>query len=88
MEMWLPNMKFGCRFVFSRLPVRLQHRAVELADENSLGNFLFPTPETICSRETPVIPMDQLRDIKYVNKPVPSSWVGFVGVLRKKWCYL
>ena len=67
MNMWLPNMKFDCRFVFSRLPLRLQHRAVELADENSLGDFLFPTSETACSRRSPVIPMDQLRDIKYVT---------------------
>lgn len=64
--MWLPNMKFDCRFVFSRLPLRLQHRAVELADENSLEKFLFPTSMTACSRENPIIPLDQLGDIKYV----------------------
>jgi len=65
--MWIANMKFDCRFNFSRLPLRLQHRAVELAEENSLGDFLFPTPETVCSRDSPIIPLDQLSDIKYVK---------------------
>jgi len=68
MQMWLPNMKFDCRFVFSRLPLRLQHRAIELADENSLGDFLFPTSATVCLRESPIIPLARLNDIKYVKR--------------------
>jgi len=64
MDMWVPNMKFDCRFVFCRLPLRLQHRAVELAFENSLGDFLFPTAATVCSRDSPIIPLDRLDDIK------------------------
>lgn len=35
-------MKFNVRFVFNRLPLRLQHRACELADEESLEKVLFP----------------------------------------------
>ena len=81
MEMWIPNMKFDCRFVFSRLPLRLQHRAVELAFENSLSNFLFPTPETVCTRSTSVIPLEQLQDIRFaelyrVGAREPNGQVG------------
>ena len=61
-------MKFDCRFVFSRLPLRLQHRAVELAYENSLDDFLFPTSATACSRTDTIIPLDKLGDIKYVKR--------------------
>ena len=64
MRTWVANMKFDCRFVFSRLPQRLQHRAVKLAYENSLGEFLFPTSATACNRSIPIIPLDRLSDIK------------------------
>ena len=67
MRAWIANMKFDCRFVFSRLAVRLQHRAVELAYENSLDDFLFPTSATVCSRADTIIPLDKLRDIRYVK---------------------
>ncbi|CAH1784099.1 unnamed protein product [Owenia fusiformis] len=46
---FLPNMKFGVRFVFNRLPLRLQHRAIQLAEECSLDKLLFPTLETASS---------------------------------------
>lgn len=47
-KVWIPNMKFNCRFSFNRLPLRLQHRAVQFASENSLDNFLFPDANKIC----------------------------------------
>ena len=82
MHTWIANMKFDCRFVFSRLPLRLQHRAVELAYENSLGDFLFPTSKTICSRTNPIIPLDQLTDIKYVKNNITVSFCSKVPALR------
>jgi len=66
MDMWIAKMKFDCRFVFSRLPLRLQHRAVELANEHSLGDFLFPKPATVCNRASSIIPLEKLDNIKYV----------------------
>ncbi|KAM9350970.1 putative helicase mov-10-B.1 [Symphorus nematophorus] len=36
------NMKFKIEFSFSRLTLRLQHRAAELAVEHKLGKVLFP----------------------------------------------
>ena len=79
MSKWIANMKFDCRFVFSRLPLRLQHRAVELAYENSLEHFLFPTSATVCRRTNPIIPLDQLSDIKYVKQV--CIFVGLFSVI-------
>jgi len=81
MKSWITNMKFDCRFVFSRLPLRLQHRAVKLAFENSLNDFLFPTSATVCSRAD-IIPLDKLGDIRcgkrvfsyYFSIVVSVSW--------------
>ncbi|XP_071082763.1 putative helicase MOV-10 [Haliotis cracherodii] len=49
MKFFVPNMKFSVRFVFNRLPLRLQHRACELAEELSLDNLLFPKSDLIGS---------------------------------------
>ncbi|XP_034626490.1 helicase MOV-10 [Trachemys scripta elegans] len=37
------NLKFDVTFTFNRLPLRVQHRAVELAKERNLGDILFPS---------------------------------------------
>ncbi|KFV61329.1 Putative helicase MOV-10, partial [Dryobates pubescens] len=37
------NMKFDVTFTFSRLPLRMQHRAVELAMQHGLASLLFPS---------------------------------------------
>ena len=47
---WVRGMAVNCRFVFNRLPQRLQHRALQLAGEHDLLHFLFPTAQTICAR--------------------------------------
>uniref|UniRef100_A0A8C6X6Q3 RNA helicase n=1 Tax=Naja naja TaxID=35670 RepID=A0A8C6X6Q3_NAJNA len=39
---FLNNMKFDVEFTFNRLPLRLQHRAVILAQEKQLCDLLFP----------------------------------------------
>lgn len=35
-------MKFDVEFTFNRLPLRLQHRAVTLAQKMQLSHMLFP----------------------------------------------
>ncbi|KAL3851912.1 hypothetical protein ACJMK2_015607 [Sinanodonta woodiana] len=42
LNMFVNNMKFNVRFVFNRLPLRLQHRACQLAVEEGLQRLLFP----------------------------------------------
>lgn len=37
------NLKFDVTFTFNRLPLQVQHRAVELAKKRNLGNILFPS---------------------------------------------
>ena len=55
MKSFINEMKFKVRFTFNRLPVKLQHRASQLADEHSLGQLLFPRHDTICTTGT-IIP--------------------------------
>ncbi|KAG8450910.1 hypothetical protein GDO86_003254 [Hymenochirus boettgeri] len=43
MDKFLPGMRFDVTFTFSRLPLRVQHRAVDLVKENSLREIIFPT---------------------------------------------
>ncbi|XP_066519855.1 putative helicase mov-10-B.1 isoform X2 [Hoplias malabaricus] len=40
---FIPNMKFDVEFSFNRFPLKLQHRAVDLAVQHRLGNVLFPS---------------------------------------------
>ncbi|XP_060073459.1 putative helicase MOV-10 [Ylistrum balloti] len=56
MDQYVRGMKFNVRFVFNRLPLRLQHRASLLAKEEGLKDFLFPTPDTICNRKMNILP--------------------------------
>ena len=57
LDLHVPGTKYAVRFTFSRLPVRVQHRAVELADEHSLDKVLYPTATTACSMGT-IQPLD------------------------------
>lgn len=43
LQKFIANMKFNVEFSFNRFPLRLQHRAVQLAAEHGLGDVLFPT---------------------------------------------
>ncbi|ELU10411.1 hypothetical protein CAPTEDRAFT_205801 [Capitella teleta] len=47
MAIFLPNMKFAVRFVVNRYPLRMQHRAVQLAVEHNCMPWLFPTPDFV-----------------------------------------
>ncbi|KAJ0068634.1 hypothetical protein NL108_010303, partial [Boleophthalmus pectinirostris] len=43
LQMFINNMKFNVEFTINRFPLKMQHRAVELAVKNKLGDMLFPT---------------------------------------------
>nr|XP_056700824.1 helicase MOV-10 [Euleptes europaea] len=42
-SLFIKNMKFDVTFTFNRLPLRVQHRAVFLAQERQLQHLLFPS---------------------------------------------
>ncbi|KAK3103257.1 hypothetical protein FSP39_017883 [Pinctada imbricata] len=75
MSMFVPNMKFNVRFVFNRLPLKLQHRACELAPEESLRDILFPKPDTICTMGN-----DESMDLKLFNKDIEKNQEQCVAV--------
>ena len=58
MKVYLPNKKFDVRFMFCRFPSKLQHRAVNLADDCGLNSVLFPREGRICVRQ-PIVPLDK-----------------------------
>uniref|UniRef100_A0A673M8R7 RNA helicase n=1 Tax=Sinocyclocheilus rhinocerous TaxID=307959 RepID=A0A673M8R7_9TELE len=43
LQKFVKNMKFNVEFSINRFPIRLQHRAVELACQHRLGDVLFPS---------------------------------------------
>lgn len=43
LQTFINNMKFNVEFTINRFPLKMQHRAVELAVKNRLGDVLFPT---------------------------------------------
>ncbi|MEE6512435.1 hypothetical protein FKM82_019425 [Ascaphus truei] len=68
LKLFIDNMTFDVTFTFNRLPLKVQHRAVELAKENNLRDILFPTSN---SGES-IIPQDKrlsLYDRTLENNP-------------------
>ncbi|XP_035677058.1 putative helicase MOV-10 [Branchiostoma floridae] len=61
LDKFIDGMKFDVRFSFNRLPQRLQHRAVQLAEEHSLGDVLFPTLQIAGSKGILHSPTEQLK---------------------------
>ncbi|XP_034021907.1 putative helicase mov-10-B.2 [Thalassophryne amazonica] len=53
---FITNMKFDVEFTINRLPLKLQHRAVDLAVSNHLGQVLFPTGAVVAD-----VPLPKLR---------------------------
>lgn len=53
LQRFLPNMKFDVEFNINRFPIKLQHRAVQLAAHHGLGGVLFPTDHNITQTELP-----------------------------------
>ncbi|KAM9409052.1 putative helicase mov-10-B.1 [Pholidichthys leucotaenia] len=54
--MFISNMKFDVEFTINRYPLKLQHRAVNLAAKHKLGPVLFPTGAAVAT-----LPMPKLR---------------------------
>ena len=42
LDRFIDGMQFSVEFTVSRLPMRLQHRAAEMAKKHGLGGVLFP----------------------------------------------
>ncbi|KAG9485559.1 hypothetical protein GDO78_008567, partial [Eleutherodactylus coqui] len=53
---FIPGMKFDVTFTFNRLPLKIQHRAVELAKTKNLQECLFPTG----SKQQRIVSTDRL----------------------------
>uniref|UniRef100_A0A7N6FEU8 RNA helicase n=1 Tax=Anabas testudineus TaxID=64144 RepID=A0A7N6FEU8_ANATE len=49
LQTFIKNMKFNVEFTINRFPVKLQHRAVDLATEHQLGQVLFPTGAAVAN---------------------------------------
>lgn len=43
LQVFISNMKFDVEFTINRYPLRLQHRAVDLAAKHQLEEVLFPS---------------------------------------------
>lgn len=56
LQFFLSNMKFEVEFTINRYPLRLQHRAMDLAAKHKLGDVLFPSGAAVTN-----IPMPKLR---------------------------
>ncbi|KAK3556979.1 hypothetical protein QTP70_022320 [Hemibagrus guttatus] len=54
---FIANMKFNVEFSFNRFPLKLQHRAVQLATTHKLGDVLFPTHNGVKQAELPKLRM-------------------------------
>ncbi|KAG5282698.1 hypothetical protein AALO_G00058890, partial [Alosa alosa] len=79
---FVDGMGFDVEFTVNRLPIRLQHRAVELATEHHLRDLLFPTGAKVA---TPAeLPNLRLRDRKLESNSEQYSAVKSIvaGVSR------
>uniref|UniRef100_A0A8C5DLP8 RNA helicase n=1 Tax=Gouania willdenowi TaxID=441366 RepID=A0A8C5DLP8_GOUWI len=53
LQAFIDNMKFDVEFTINRFPLKLQHRAVELATKYQLGEVLFPSGAAVASIAVP-----------------------------------
>lgn len=56
LQIFISNMKFNVEFTINRYPLKLQHRAVDLAVTHQLGEVLFPS-----GAASACVPMPKLR---------------------------
>ncbi|XP_023143843.1 putative helicase mov-10-B.2 [Amphiprion ocellaris] len=65
-QTFISNMKFDVEFTINRFPLKLQHRAVDLAAQHQLGEVLFPS-----GAAATCLPMPKLRmfNRKLENNP-------------------
>uniref|UniRef100_A0AAR2M0M0 RNA helicase n=1 Tax=Pygocentrus nattereri TaxID=42514 RepID=A0AAR2M0M0_PYGNA len=54
---FITNMKFDVEFSINRYPLKLQHRAVDLAVQHRLGNVLFPSDNSVNHTALPQLRM-------------------------------
>lgn len=57
LEKFLSNMKFDVEFTINRFPLKLQHRAVELAPKHQLEEVLFPSAAAVDNLAMPKLRM-------------------------------
>lgn len=62
---FINKSKFNVRFEYNRLPLRLQYRACELAEEEGLDCLLFPTPSNICTQTEYSLPPNRKYVLRY-----------------------
>lgn len=55
-QSFISNMKFDVEFTINRFPLKLQHRAVDLAAQHRLGEMLFPSGSGVRN-----VPLPKLR---------------------------
>ncbi|KAK2861814.1 hypothetical protein Q5P01_001347 [Channa striata] len=56
-QTFISNMKFDVEFTINRFPLKLQHRAVELAAKHQLGDVLFPSGAAVDNLSMPKLRM-------------------------------
>uniref|UniRef100_A0A669D665 RNA helicase n=1 Tax=Oreochromis niloticus TaxID=8128 RepID=A0A669D665_ORENI len=61
LQLFISNMKFNVEFTLNRYPLKLQHRAVDLAVKHQLEEVLFPSGAAVAS-----VPMPKLRSGAYL----------------------
>ncbi|XP_039972013.1 putative helicase mov-10-B.2 [Xiphias gladius] len=57
LEAFISNMKFNVEFTINRFPLKLQHRAVDLATKHQLGEVLFPSGAAVTNLSMPELRM-------------------------------
>ncbi|XP_028262753.1 putative helicase mov-10-B.1 [Parambassis ranga] len=74
LQTFISNMKFDVEFTINRFPLKLQHRAVDLAVRHQLGDVLFPSGAAAAT-----VPMPKLR---ILNCQVENNPEQHAAVLR------
>lgn len=74
LQTFIKNMKFEVEFTINRFPVKMQHRAVDLAVTHKLGAVLFPTSAANIS-----VPMPKLR---MFNRQLENNPEQYAAVQR------
>ncbi|XP_029007903.1 putative helicase mov-10-B.1 isoform X2 [Betta splendens] len=57
LQTFISNMKFNVEFTINQFPLRLQHRAVDLATQHKLGEVLFPSGAAVAHLIMPKLRM-------------------------------
>ncbi|XP_040888869.1 putative helicase mov-10-B.2 isoform X2 [Toxotes jaculatrix] len=57
LQTFISNMKFNVEFTLNRFPLKLQHRALDLAAKHQLGEVLFPSGAAVTNLSMPKLRM-------------------------------